>query len=164
MTRLGLPPHSIQYYLRAKAAYGDRLGIFWAMHAGIPIAGLLGFACGKHINIINIVLDERHWEVRPNDLVHWEYIKWAHANRYQFFDFGSIRYEGQLHYKKKWACIIDDHGYYFLRKNGHTPEKQAATFDSSSPAMKRFSEIWSKFVPRRVSCFIGPFLRKHLVR
>ena len=164
MTRLGVPPHSIRYYARAKAAYGDRLRIFWAMHDGVPIAGLLGFACGKRINIINIVSDERHWEVRPNDLVHWEYIKWAHANGYQYFDFGSIRYEGQLHYKKKWGCVIDDHGYYFLRKNGDTQEKQAATFDSSSPAMKRLSELWSKYVPRQVSCFIGPFLRKHLVR
>ena len=165
MTRLGVPPHGIQYYLRAKAGFGGGLRIFWAMHDGVAIAGLLGFACGKRINIINIVSDERYWEVRPNDLVHWEYIQWAHANGYRVFDFGSIRYEGQLHYKKKWGCVIDDHGYYFLRSDGDAPEKQtAATFDSSSPRLKRISEIWSKYVPRPVSCFIGPFLRKHLVR
>jgi len=164
MNRLGVPPHRIEYYLRAKASYGDKLRIFWAIHDGAPIAGLLGFSCGKRINIINIVSDERFWEVRPNDLIHWEYIKWAHARGYQVFDFGSIRYQGQLHYKKKWGCIIDDHGYYYLRENGRTPEKQAATFDSSSPTMNRLSEMWSRFVPRRVSCFIGPFLRKHLVR
>jgi CelD/BcsL family acetyltransferase involved in cellulose biosynthesis len=164
MARLGVPPHSIKYYLRAKAAYGDRLRIFWAIHDGVPIAGLLGFACGKRINIINIVSDERFWEVRPNDLIHWEYIKWAHASGCQVFDFGSIRYEGQLHYKKKWGCIIEDHGYYFLKEKGDTSEKQAATFDSSSPTMKRMGEMWSRYVPRRVGCFIGPFLRKNLVR
>ncbi len=164
MARLGVPPHSVQYYLRAKAAYGDGLKIFWAMHDGIPIAGLLGFSCGKRINIVNIVSDGRFWDIRPNDLIHWEYVKWAHACGYQVFDFGSIRYEGQLHYKKKWGCIVEDHGYYFLRANGHAREKPAATFDSSSPTMKRLSELWSRFVPLRVSSRVGPFLRKHLVR
>jgi hypothetical protein len=164
MTRLGVPPHSIQYYLRCKAAYGDKLRIFWALQRGTPIAGLLGFSCGKRINIINIVSDERFWEVRPNDLIHWEYIKWAHAAGYQDFDFGSIRYEGQLHYKKKWGCIIDGHGYYFLTAGSPADEQSAGTFDSSSPLMKRFSAVWTRCVPPPLGRRIGPFLRKHLVR
>jgi hypothetical protein len=164
MTRLGVPPHSIQYYLRCQAAFGDRLKIFWAIFKGAPIAGLLGFACGKRINIINIVSDERFWEVRPNDLIHWEYIKWAHGAGYRYFDFGSIRYEGQLHYKKKWGCIINEHGYYFLRGVGPNRAGEGATFDSSSKSMKRFSAIWSRAVPDPARRMIGPFLRKHLVR
>jgi CelD/BcsL family acetyltransferase involved in cellulose biosynthesis len=162
MKRLGVPPHSVQYYLRCQAAYGDRMKIFWAMRDGAPLAGLLGFSCGKRVNIINIVSDERAWEVRPNDLVHWEYIKWAHAAGYQFFDFGSIRYDGQLHFKRKWGCTIEDHGYYFLKKENSSEEM--ATFNSSSTMMKRFSSIWSRFVPQPIGSVVGPVLRKHLIR
>src|SRR5713101_3861079 len=66
MKRLGVPPHSIQYYLQCRAAFGDRMKIFWAIHDGRPISGLLGFECGQRISIINIVSDDRFWEVRPN--------------------------------------------------------------------------------------------------
>jgi hypothetical protein len=162
MKRLGVPPHSLQYYLQCQTAYGDRMKIFWAMRDGTPLAGLLGFSCGKRVNIINIVSDERGWEARPNDLVHWEYIQWAHAAGFKYFDFGSIRYEGQLHFKKKWGCTIEDHGYYFLRKDNGSEEM--ATFNSSSTAMQRFSGIWSRFVPQPIGSAIGPLLRKHLIR
>ena len=162
MKRLGVPPHSVEYYLRCRAAFGDRMKIFWAMRDGIPLAGLLGFSCGKRVNIINIVSDERAWEVRPNDLVHWEYIKWAHSAGYQYFDFGSIRYEGQLHFKRKWGCTIEDHGYYFLTMDQGS--KEAGTFNSSSTMMQRFSSIWSRFMPQSIGSIVGPVLRKHLVR
>jgi hypothetical protein len=138
--------------------------IFWALHKGKPISGLLGFSCGKRVSIINIVSDETFWEIRPNDLIHWEYIKWAHAAGFQFFDFGSIRYEGQLRYKKKWGCTITDHAYYHL---GGAESKDAASsqsFDSSSGTMKRFSDLWAKCVPETVGRVVGPVLRKNLVR
>ena len=164
MKRLGVPPHGIQYYLRCRAAFGDGMKIFWALHKGRPISGLLGFSCGKRVSIINIVSDESFWEIRPNDLIHWEYIKWAHAAGFQYFDFGSIRYEGQLRYKKKWGCTITDHGYYHL---GGAKSKEAApsqSFDSSSGTMKRFSDLWAKYVPEAVGRVVGPVLRKNLVR
>jgi hypothetical protein len=164
MKRLGVPPHSLRYYLQCQAAFGDRMRIFWAMREGVPVAGLLGFSCGKRVNIINIVSDERAWEVRPNDLVHWEYIKWAHAAGYKYFDFGSIRYEGQLHFKRKWGCTIEDHGYYFLRKSTDNISEQMATFNSSSTTMQRFSSLWSRFVPQPIGSMVGPVLRKHLIR
>ena len=164
MKRLGVPPHGIQYYLHCRAAFGDRMKIFWALYKGKPISGLLGFSCGKRVSIINIVSDESFWEIRPNDLIHWEYIKWAHAAGFQYFDFGSIRYEGQLRYKKKWGCTITDHGYYHL---AGAKSKEAATsqsFDSSSGTMKRFSDLWAKYVPEAVGRVVGPVLRKNLVR
>ncbi len=163
MKRLGVPPHGIQYYLRCRAAFGDRMKIFWALHKGKPISGLLGFSCGKRVSIINIVSNETFWEVRPNDLIHWEYIKWAHSAGFQYFDFGSIRYEGQLRYKKKWGCTITDHGYYHLGGES-SAAAPSHSFDSSSGTMKRFSDIWAKYVPEGVGRVLGPLLRKNLVR
>lgn len=161
MMRLGVPPHNLRYYLECQAAFGDGMQIFWALRGGVPIAGLLGFTCGHRVNIINIVSDQRYWEERPNDLIHWEFIKWAHQGGYRYFDFGSVRYEGQLRYKQKWGCRIEPHAYYFLPAGA--AERQE-TFDSSSGTMKRMGEVWSRYVPKPVGAAVGPFLRKHLVR
>src|SRR5713101_3028610 len=164
MKRLGVPPHSIQYYLQCRAAFGDRMKIFWAIHDGRPISGLLGFECGQRISIINIVSDDRFWEVRPNDLIHWEYLKWAHAAGYKHFDFGSIRYEGQLQYKKKWGCTIVDHSDYHLKSDERGRAEHTEAFNSSCKTMGRLSKIWADYVPQALSRRIGPILRKHLVR
>jgi serine/alanine adding enzyme len=161
MMRLGVPPHSIRYYLDCYAAFTDRMQIFWAMRNDVPIAGLLGFTCGRRVSIINIVSDERYWEERPNDLIHWEYIKWAQQAGFSWFDFGSVRYEGQLRYKQKWGCRIEPHAYYVLPREPHA---KAAGFDSSSPTMKKMSDFWSHHVPKAIGKAIGPFVRKHLVR
>lgn len=161
MMRLGVPPHSIRYYLDCYAAFTDRMQIFWAMRDGVPIAGLLGFTCGRRVSIINIVSDERYWEERPNDLIHWEYIKWAQQAGISWFDFGSVRYEGQLRYKQKWGCRIEPHAYYILSRE---PQQKAAGFDSSSSTMKKMSDFWSRHVPKAVGKAIGPLLRKQLVR
>jgi CelD/BcsL family acetyltransferase involved in cellulose biosynthesis len=164
MRRLGSPPHSLRYYLECKRAFGPRMRIFWAMLDGKPIAGLLGFSSGCRVNILNIVSDPAAWELRPNDLIHWEYIQWAHRQGFQRFDFGSIRYEGQLHYKKKWGCTIADHAYYYVRVDHAAGAESAETFDSSSPRMKRMSELWAKHMPRAAARMLGPAIRKNLIR
>jgi CelD/BcsL family acetyltransferase involved in cellulose biosynthesis len=161
MKRLGAPPHSIDYYLECKKAFGQRMRIFWALLEGKPIAGLLGFSSGSRVMILNIVSDARAWDVRPNDLIHWEYIQWACREGFRMFDFGSIRYEGQLHYKKKWGCSILPHAYYFV---GASDGEKAATFNSSSQVMKGFSQAWAKYVPQPAATLLGPFLRKNLIR
>ena len=161
MMRLGVPPHRIEYYLDCCAAFTDQMQIFWAMRNAAPIAGLLGFTCGRRVSIINIVSDKRYWEERPNDLIHWEYIKWAHKAGFSWFDFGNIRYEGQLRYKQKWGCRIEPHAHYTLLGK---PRRRAASFNSSSSTMKKMSDMWSHHVPKSVGKAIGPFLRKQLVR
>jgi len=161
MKRLGVPPHTIKYYLECYAAFAGRMQIFWAIRDNTPITGLLGFSCGRRVNVINIVSDERYWEERPNDLVHWEYIKWAHNQGFEYFDFGSVRYEGQRRYKQKWGCQIEPHAYYFL---SGSERKEVSTFNSSSSGMKKSSDLWARYVPGSVAKAVGPFLRKQLVR
>jgi CelD/BcsL family acetyltransferase involved in cellulose biosynthesis len=161
MKRLGAPAHGVHYFLRCRQAFGAAMQIFWAKAGDVRIAGLLGFACGQRINIVNTVSEPGTWDLRPNDFVHWAYIKWAHQTGFRWFDFGSIRYEGQLRYKKKWGCTVVDHAHYFL------PADQGArlrTFDSSSDTMQTMAHIWSRYVPNWVARRVGPSLRRHLVR
>jgi hypothetical protein len=164
MKRLGVPPHSLAYYMKCYEHLRDYLKIFWAEYEGEVIAGLLGFAVGKGIHIINTVSNEKHWEKRPNDLCHWNFIKWGSQNGYEFFDLGSVRYEGQRRYKEKWGAEFQEYAHYVFAPNIDTKKIKSKTFDSSSRTMVFFSSLWQKFVPLGVSKFLGPMVRKHLTR
>lgn len=161
MKRLGAPPHSLDFFLHSRAAFGEKMRVFWALHDGAPIAGLLGFRCGRRVSIVNIVSDERAWHMRPNDLVHWEFIKWAVERGCLHFDFGSVRYQGQSQFKEKWGCDMQDSGYYFLAADAASVHR---SFDSSSRTMALAGRVWQRFVPPTLARIMGPLLRRHLVR
>ncbi|MFQ5785477.1 MAG: GNAT family N-acetyltransferase [Alphaproteobacteria bacterium] len=160
--RLGVPPHPARYFLDCLEAFGPRMKIFWALKDGKFLAGLLGFACGRRVAITNTVSDPDSWILRPNDLVHHDFIAWSVANGYGFFDFGSARYGGQQQYKKKWGCETEDDSYYFLRPEGAA--QRVATFNSSSSGMALMSKIWARTMPRPAARLLGPHIRRHLVR
>jgi CelD/BcsL family acetyltransferase involved in cellulose biosynthesis len=162
MKRLGAPPHTVDYYLRCRRFLGARMRIYWAVLESRRIAALLGFTCGRRVSIVNIVSDPVHWGLRPNDLLHWEFIESAAREGYGYFDFGSVRYEGQERFKKKWGCELKEYAYYFM--SGRDAATQAQTFDSSSPLMTRFSKLWADHVPDAVAAYCGPIIRRHLMR
>ena len=162
MGRLGSPPHPLSYFVECRRAFGERLRIFWAITAGQRVAALLGLSCGQRVTIINTVSDERYWKLRPNDLVHWEYIRWAHENGYGWFDFGSVRYAGQEQFKRKWGCSMLDSGRFFLLPEGI--QRGAKTFDSSGAVMAWASGTWSRWVPSFMAVRLGPILRRNLMR
>jgi len=161
MKRVGAPPHSIDYYVQLKESMGPAMRIHWALLDGQPVAGLLGFVCGRRVNIVHIVSTEAHWELRPNDLVHWDFIQWAHGHGIRWFDFGSVRYEGQRRFKEKWGCAIHGHAYYYPAS---PDDKSQKTFDSSSGMMSRMSSLWSHYIPSGIAQRLGPLLRHHLIR
>jgi len=161
MKRLGVPPHSIEYYLQLFRVFGDKMIIFWAKHESQTVAGLLGFSCGSRVSIINTISDPRGWHLRPNDLLHWEFIKWAAVSGYDTFDFGSVRYQGQLDFKRKWGCELLEHKYYSIKAD---QSARSVTLDSSSDNMHTMSNLWSRYVPISFGKYLGPIIRKQLVR
>lgn len=161
MKRLGSPPHPFTYFSSLGRHFAGELKVFWAEAAGRPLAALLGFAVGRRIQITNIVSNEESWPLRANDLVHWEFIKWGCINGYVEFDFGSVRYEGQLRYKKKWGSEIRPSGYHVAAIRPDSPEK---TFSSSSQGMRTASAIWGRCVPLWLTPMVGPVIRRQLIR
>ena len=162
MKRLGVPPHSLAYFLGCLEFLGDRLKIFWARRDNEFLAGLLGFTCGRRVNITSIVSDADAWKFSPNDAIHWAFIKWAVESGFRFFDFGSVRYEGQRTYKKKWGTAFEDHAHYFLSRD--LAKMTGSTFSSSSPRMSQLAKLWSNHMPNKLAQLAGPVIRKHLVR
>jgi CelD/BcsL family acetyltransferase involved in cellulose biosynthesis len=160
MKRLGVPPHDIKFYLDCREMLGDRMEIFWAIKDSTRIAALLGFNSGARTAIVNTVSDPSCWQYRPNDLLHWEYIRHAIERGCTHFDFGSVRYDGQRLYKSKWGCSLIDQSYGFMA----TDPRRVRTFDSSSATMQRFSGLWSRYMPRPVADRFGPRIRRLLAR
>jgi CelD/BcsL family acetyltransferase involved in cellulose biosynthesis len=161
MKRLGSPPHPFAYFSGLQRHYPGELKIFWARAGGELVSALLGFAVGKRIQITNIVSDERHWDLRTNDLVHWEFIKWGCERGYEEFDFGSVRYDGQLRFKKKWGAEIREGGYHVAAVE---PGRPVHALSSSSKSLGAAAAIWSRCVPLRLTALVGPLIRKHLIR
>ncbi len=163
MKRLGVPPHKFAYYAGSHAAFGEDMVLATARAPdGTPIAGLLGFACGGRVNIINTVSDPAHWHLKANDLLHWEMIRRTAARGHRVFDFGSVRYDGQSTYKKKWGTDLAEHANYLVSGRPGRPRK--ALVNASSGGMKRMSRLWSTYVPDAVGQLVGPVIRGQLAR
>ena len=164
MKRLGVPPHKFAYYGRSLVEFGPRMMLAMARAAdGTPIAGLLGFACGARVNIINTVSDPDHWNLKANDLLHWEAIKRTAEAGHRLFDFGSVRYEGQSTYKKKWGTLLADHHNFLLASTERRGNRQVV-INSSSDSMKKMSRLWSAYMPDRIGQHLGPMIRGQLAR
>jgi len=160
MKRLGVPPHNIRYYLDCERMLGERMQIFWAIKDSKRIAALLGFNSGVRTAIINTVSDPAYWPHRPNDLLHWEYVRNAVERGCAYFDFGSVRYEGQRLYKSKWGCSLIEQAYCFVSAR----PQSVRTFNSSSSTMERLSHVWARYVPQRLADRLGPTIRQVLAR
>ena len=161
MKRLGSPPHPFAYFSGLQRLYPEELKVFWARIGSELVAALLGFAVGKRIQITNIVSDERYWDLRTNDLVHWEFIKWGCENGYDAFDLGSVRYHGQFRFKKKWGAEIHEAGYHVATVE---PGRPIHTLNSSSRHLAAAATVWSRCVPLWATPLVGPPIRKHLIR
>ncbi|HTT79714.1 MAG TPA: GNAT family N-acetyltransferase [Stellaceae bacterium] len=157
MKRLGAPPHKISYFLHCYRAFGDKMIIGWAKRDGEIVAGLLGFSCGNRISIISTVSDRRNWHLRPNDLLHWEFIKRAAETGHAIFDFGSVRYQGQRDFKKKWGCEFVEHENYFVGPG-------RGGIDSSSKSMQTMAALWARYMPSGLARGVGPMIRRQLAR
>ncbi|MCD6162701.1 MAG: GNAT family N-acetyltransferase [candidate division Zixibacteria bacterium] len=164
MKRLGVPAHPLSYYTGFCKHLKDNLKIFWAEYDNKIIAALLGFTVGKGIHIINIVSDSAYWDKRPNDLCHWRFIKWGIENNYEFFDMGSVRYDGQEKFKKKWGIELMDYNHYLINIDPNKKMPSGSSFDSSSKTMRLFSTAWNKCIPLPLTRYIGPIVRKQLAR
>lgn len=163
MKRLGVPPHKLAYYTRSLESFGERMILAIARNPeGTAVAGLLGFSCNARVNIINTVSDPAYWNLRANDLLHWAMIKRTAESGHACFDFGSVRYEGQLTYKKKWGTEFLEHRNYLF--GARERMSRQPIINSSSRSMQRMSRIWRSYVPDGVGRRIGPLIRGQLAR
>ena len=103
---------------------------------------------------------------QPNDLLHWEIIKWASKNKIIYFDMGQCesnakegtRAEGIFRFKKKWLGKVYDKVYFYYYLNENNKEKVR-----EEDKLKKFRKLWSK-IPLSVLKVIGPKIISQLGR
>ncbi|MFC1985394.1 GNAT family N-acetyltransferase [Chloroflexota bacterium] len=158
MKRFGTPPHPQSFFLNCLRYLPRYMKLFLVRDGQRIVSTLLGFTTGKRVHIISTASDESYWEKRPNDLAHWEFIRWAADKGYQIFDFGPVRYEGQRRFKEKWGAESFDYVYFFLPLAGGKPEKEP----TYSFGAKAFASLWKNLMPFRLTGIMGPWFRRQL--
>jgi CelD/BcsL family acetyltransferase involved in cellulose biosynthesis len=164
MKRLGVPPHPRRFFEELVSGLGERVVASWTLKDDRTAAVLLGFTVGRRVQIFVIASATEFWELRPNDLTHWALITWAWEQSFALFDFGSARYPGQIHYKKKWGVEFVDYRYLMLAAAGSEAAKKIQTLKTSSPLMDRMATAWRSLVPLRLTPVLGRPIRRFLTK
>lgn len=164
MKRLGVPPQPERFFTGLAQGVGERLVGTWVRKGTDPAAVLLGVVTGGRLQAYVTASDPRWWEARPNDLAHWELIKWATEAGCRVFDFGSARYPGQIQFKKKWGVQLHDYSTYVINSPDAVSTPRIPSVDSSSRAMTLLADLWRRSVPLGVTRVLGPPIRKYLTK
>lgn len=164
MKRLGVPPHSEDFFKELAAGIGDRLVAAWALNEDRPAAILLGATTGQRVHIFVIASAPEAWPMRPSDLAHWELIHWACREGLQVFDFGSARYSGQIQFKKKWGVTLHDYCFYLIGAPESGRKLKIETVQTSSRSMSAMAALWRWVMPLGLTQMIGPPIRKYLTK
>jgi len=160
MRAFGSPPFSMNFFLSfhehlVKRGMGK---IFASYFQGRLISFLLGFTYRDRAHIIISVSDPAYLNLRPNDAMHWAFIKHALEMEFLYFDFGRVRVgSGQFDFKKKWGAEALSLPHYFLLWRG----KSIPHVDPHNPAFKLLTNVWRR-LPLGLVKRIGPGLREGL--
>ena len=160
MRDFGSPCYSKQYFISFyEKMVSKGLGkIFGSYHQGKLVSALLGFCYNERVHILIAVSDEKFYDLRPNDAMHWKFIQWACQDGYTTFDFGRVREEsGQFEYKQKWGPQLLELPSYFQLWQ----VKEIPLVDPSSSKYKLALKVWRR-MPLFVTKLIGMKLRKGL--
>lgn len=154
MRSFGSPPYGENFFRNFLSC--DMGKIFGGFVGNTLTAALVGYCYQKIIHIIIAVSDEKYLMYRPNDAVHWTYIKYGCENGYTLFDFGRTREgSGQHEYKEKFGAEMKPlHHYYLLLKAKHIPH-----LDPTDRKMLLASTVWRR-LPLIVTEKTGHWLRE----
>lgn len=156
MRSFGSPPYGRHFFLNFISMGMGK--IFGAFINGKLVAALAGYCYQKRIHIIIAVSDDKYLINRPNDAVHWAFIKYGCENGYTLFDFGRTREgSGQHEYKEKFGAEMHPLHHYYLLFN----KKDIPHVDPTDRKMKIAAAVWKR-LPLFVTEKTGHWLREGL--
>jgi CelD/BcsL family acetyltransferase involved in cellulose biosynthesis len=164
MKRLGAPPHPRKFFSTLADGIGERLVASWIRRDKQTAAVLIGGVSGQRIHIFTTVSNPDMWNLRPNDMAHWELICWAQRSGLRTFDFGSARYGGQIQFKKKWGADLTEYCQHWIGEIGQAAALQLDAMQSSGKLMRAASYLWRHAMPLALTPILGPAIRKYVTR
>jgi len=162
MREFGSPPYPLSFFENFYSIFVEKgLGrVLGTYHNDELVALLMGYTYRKRIHIIINVSDKRYLETRPNDILHWEFIKWGCENGYQAFDWGRSRISVASppnFFKRMWATEEEDFPHYYLLWKS----KKIPNVDPEGPKYKLFTKAWKR-MPVTLTAAAGGRIRQGL--
>ena len=152
MKNFGTPQHSFKFFnnsFKSEKVIGFNCYKKREMIGSIVVFfnkrfGYVGF------NISNV----KYRNLRPNDLLYWETIRWAINNKLDKLDLGQVkkdalrgsRSQGLFKFKQKWLGEIYERVYFTFPKRENSKKKNK---------LKRLRRVWRK-IPLPIIKIIGP--------
>jgi CelD/BcsL family acetyltransferase involved in cellulose biosynthesis len=123
------------------------------------VAALIVFPWKKEVISAYMGYDAQLSELRPNDLLFWEAIRWSAEAGFQSFYFGadSPLQEGLLGYKRKWGGEQSVIPYYSFSLRG----KETSSLDSSHPKFAFYRRVFS-LMPNHLFRWTGAAVTRRL--
>jgi serine/alanine adding enzyme len=154
MQAFGTSPYSKDYFRNFYKYFVNKgLGkILGAYHNGKLVAILVGFTASNRIHINISISNPKYLKFRPNDALHWEFIRYGCNNGFNEFDFGIVwEGRGQYGFKKKWNAELGDLDYFYI--------KQKKLSEPFYFKFKFFPMVW-KLMPIPLTRILGQFFRE----
>lgn len=164
MKDFGSPQHSYKYFANLFNYMKEEFkGL--NCYKGEELIGSLIVLCYNDLIYAAYNSSERKFlKYQPNDLLHWELIKWGAEKGIKYFDFGQCdkdaekgnHAEGIFRFKSKWKGKIYDKKsfYYNLSKDKNSKENKKNN-------LKKFRAVWKK-LPLPILKIIGPKINSQL--
>lgn len=155
MRDLGSPVHSRRFFQAMFAALPNYLRIILVQHQGETIGAA---CCLFYKNIITIpgwISSLRsHFRLCPNQVLHWELMRFGIANGYQTLDLGrSTKDTGTFEAKRQWHANPSQLYWYYY------PEAPPPEGEQSK--LSRQAALWQR-LPITLANTIGPVIRRKL--
>lgn len=160
MKKFGTPSHSFKFFKNCfEIMKKDFFGL--NCYLGKKLIGSIIFFLNNDYAYVSFnVSNEKFKNLRPNDLLYWEALKWCMENKIGYFDIGQIdlnpekgtRAEALLKFKKKWLGN-EYKKIYFTRGFKYSQSKKEN--------LKKFRKVWSK-LPSFIIKIIGPAICSQL--
>lgn len=159
MKNFGSPQHSLGFFLNLFNLGKKEFKGLNCYKGKKLIGSLIIIFSEKVAHLLYSVSDSNFLSDRPNDLLHWEILKWSSKKGIRYFDFGQCEAEaekeshaeGILNFKRKWGGKIYDK-YSFIH---NVEEKNKPDRPEKKEKLKRFRKTWAK-MPNFMIKKLGP--------
>jgi len=115
------PTHSYDELKRLMSEFSDRVLLFGAYHKEKMIGGIILFLCRKDIALIfYIASDRKYQDLRAENTIIYEVIKWLYERKYKYLDFGTLSIDMKINYgiyqfRRGFGTVNFAKNQYYLR-------------------------------------------------
>ncbi len=159
MKNFGSPQHSLGFFLNLFNIGKKEFKGLNCYKREKLIGSLIIIFSEKVAHLLYSISDSNFLSDRPNDLLHWEILKWCSKKGIRYFDFGQCEAgaeigshaEGILNFKKKWGGQIYDKYNFIYTFEG----KDKKNLGRSKEKLKKFRNVWTR-MPSFITNYFGP--------